>query len=245
MGTVVILYGLMLLAVVYGVTFLLLSSLHYTNNLKGAALNEGDTLVYGSSGVSGLRAQRAFLEARTMLVNADSVSLAVNLSDSTITLEQKGVVLHSAPIHGLKVSRVFGRVHQSDLAMVLSSPMNINDSWSTIPRKRYSLKQAPSDTSAAVPMVMPDTSSREEVSFRLSLDRGIQLDFRQMEYSDHKDGKRLANLINRQESVRIMKDLLAFRVPEYHPVIRLELSEKDARTIYKALPVHAQVALRI
>jgi hypothetical protein len=169
----------------------------------------------------------------------------VNLADSSVTLEQKGVILHTARISRMEVSRVFTRVHASDLAEAFSFPLAIRDTWSTIPRKKYSLKVAPSDTNAQAPLAMPDTSTREQVYFRLSLDRGIQLDVRQMEYSQQDDQKRLSNRINRQESGRIIKDLLAFRIPEYHPVIMLELPEKDARAIYKALPVNAKVALRI
>ncbi len=239
------LYVLMVVAIFYGTSLMVLSSLNYSNAYKRVADNAADTLSYNSPDLGEMRSKRAFLEARAMLVDADSVSLTVNLADSSVTLEQKGVVLHRSKISSMRISRVFRRVHRNDLAEAFSFPLTVNGSTSTIPRKRYSMKMAPSDTSATAPMVMPDTASQEEVFFRLSMDRGIQLDFCQAEYSDHDDEKIMQNRIKRQESGRILKDMLAFKVPDYHPVIRLELPEKDARAIYKALPVNARVALRI
>lgn len=242
--SVLVLYSLMILGLLYGVAFSVASALRYSHSYRILPAGEGQEIIR-SSAENDLGAQRAFLEARTGLVEADSVSLTVNLADSMITIEQKGVILHSASISGIKVSRVFSRIKQEDLSEFLNGPLTINESFSTIARKRYNMKVAPSDTSTYVPMVTPDTASRETVCYRFGLDRGIQLEFRQTEIPQDNLLKKFRRSINRSESQRILKDLLAFRVPDYHPVILIELSEKDARSIYKALPEHARVALRI
>jgi hypothetical protein len=179
------------------------------------------------------------------LVDSDSVSLTVDLADSIITIEQKGVVLHTASINAFNISHVFKRIDRNDLSMALAVPLTIKESVSTIARKRYNVKIAPSDTSNSAPMVTPDTLAGDAVCFRFGLDRGIQLEVRQSEDTDNKTIKEYNSALNRNEYRRILSDLFAFRVPEYHPVIQIELGEKDARAIYKALPVHAKIALRI
>jgi hypothetical protein len=40
-----------------------------------------------------------------------------------------------------------------------------------------------------------------------------------------------------------MKKVVTFRVPEYHPFIKIRLNRADAKIIYRAIPYHGQVAV--
>ncbi len=42
---------------------------------------------------------------------------------------------------------------------------------------------------------------------------------------------------------RTMKSVFIFRVPEYHPFIKMRLPRADAKIIYRALPEHGQIAV--
>jgi hypothetical protein len=240
-----VLYIILVLAVIYVVAFSVLSSVRYARNYTQDLDGKESDSVPSSDEMNELIAQRAFLESRLRLIDIDSVSLSVNLADSSISIEQNGVVLHSAAISFIQASRVFKRIDRDELTRFLAAPLTVHESFSTIPKYRYTVKVAPSDTAAPAPMVTPDTASRETVCFLLTLDRGIQLDIRQEEEPDRKIFRHYKRQVKTKESNRIFNDLIAFRVPDHHPVIRIEIPEKDARTIYKALPVHAKIAIRI
>ena len=240
--TVLGLYLVFVLLVFYVVTLSVLSSFRYASTFPRT---EGDDAGDASPEMTDLRSKRSFLEARMGLVSTDSVSLTVDLADSLVTIEQNGVVLHTARIQSSSVSRVFGRMERKDVMAALAAPLTVKDSYSTIDRKRYTLKVASADSVGAAPMVTPDTSSRETVCFRLGLDMGIQLDIRQAETAEKDTLRRYKRAINHHDTWRIMNDLLAFRIPDYHPVIQVQIPEQDARVIYRALPVHARIALRI
>lgn len=241
--SILLLYLMMVVVLIYGVTFSIMSSVRYARSFAGSQMVNNEDLIAHDTRLDGLTARHALLEAQSRLVDADSVSLVVDLADSLITIEYKGVVLHTAKIDRMNLSRVFKRIDKADLSYALSSPLTIHETASTIERVRYKVKVAPADSSLTLPAVLPDTSMNEVVFYRFGLDRGIQLDIRQTTNGDRDMSKKFKQQIHRRESLRIINDLLAFRVPEYHPVIQVDVSQEDARSIYKALPVHAKIAL--
>lgn len=241
----VILYALMVVLLLYVMVYFVFSSRRYSRSFYQAAENTDQVIGISTPEMSRLKANNAFLSARLSLVKEDSLVLTVNLSDSTLTLEQKGVVLHTAKISLVQASQVLKRIDQDMLSRALEVPLTVHQSFSTISKTRYAIKLAPSDTSEAVPYVMPDTSNMETICFFYEMDRNIGLDIREAGAAEDKEFKKYNRALISRQSKRLIKDLMAFRVPEFYPVIRIELPEKDARVIYKALPVNPKVALRI
>jgi hypothetical protein len=54
----------------------------------------------------------------------------------------------------------------------------------------------------------------------------------------------LFDLNDRLRNIRHnLKAIISFKVPEYHPAIRLRMKKADAKIIYRALPKHGQIAI--
>jgi hypothetical protein len=43
--------------------------------------------------------------------------------------------------------------------------------------------------------------------------------------------------------LRNLKDAARFRVPEYHPYIKIKLPRDDAKIIYRAIPKYARIGI--
>jgi len=241
--TMLLLYSLLVVFVIYAVVFLILSSQAFSKSMK---ITTGDMNFETSSpALQLLNSQRSFLNVRLKLVDEDSVSLTVNLADSTVTIEQKGVILHSARISAIHISRILQSIDPDLLSKRLSSPMQVTNCFSTIPKIKYVLKTVPNDTMVPLMPIMPDTSDNSVVCYRFTMDSGIQIDIKQKGASGSELCKKFNRDLRINESKKIMHELLALRVPQFNPVIFIELPAGDAKSIYKALPVHPKLVVRI
>jgi hypothetical protein len=108
------------------------------------------------------------------------------------------------------------------------------------------IKMAPKDTSEYKPDIIPDTADYEPVNYVMEMENGIVILVYQEEKLNPGDRLhlfgfdlkyRLRNILN------AMKSILTFKVPEYHPFIKLRLPRTDSKIIYRALPEHGQIAV--
>lgn len=221
---------------------------HYPGNqIASADLPEGisnDSLFLALSG------KLAFARARVKMAAADSLGMAVNIPDSIITLELKGVVVRTIKITGVSLPGSFRGIRKPVWHEFLADPVATVSSASSIPREPIMLKIAPRDTSEAslMPDIAVDTSFTEPVIFCLEMSNGIRLTVRESLNNSAIQKPHLGRFILRcsvNDMWESMKHIGHFRVPPYKPEIRLELSGIDARVIYRALPWQSQVALRV
>jgi hypothetical protein len=105
---------------------------------------------------------------------------------------------------------------------------------------------APKDTSEYKPDVMPDTSITEPVNYILEMDRGIRI------YVYQEENMKFSDRINQlsfdlQDRLRdiwsALKRVAVFKIPEYHPFIKIRLPRTDAKIIYRAIPKNGQIAV--
>jgi len=171
--------------------------------------------------------------------------MTINLADSTINLEISGVVVHTTDIKKQRISSILERDEYSVLNM-LAAPFVIEKDYSTIQKEPLMIKMAPKDTSEYQPDIIPDTADFEPVNFILVMENGIRIYVYQEEKLKFGDGfKRfLFDLRDRLNSTALsLAGSITFRVPQYHPFIRIRLARADAKRIYRALPYHGQVGL--
>ena len=83
------------------------------------------------------------------------------------------------------------------------------------------------------------------VCFSFELDRGIVIEVQQSEQKSGQTYKKYKSKLKERYINNITSDLLALRIPQYKPVIQVEIPKKDAKTVFKALPYHAKVALKM
>jgi hypothetical protein len=180
------------------------------------------------------------------MAETDSICLAINLSDSTATLEINGVTVHKAKLLKIKAPKILYKAEEYAISSMLSVPFSVTGNFATIKKEPLMLKIAPKDTSEYKPDILPDTTNSAAVNFIMELDHG----FRLYVYQDTGDdaggafNRMMFDLGDRFSNIwSLVKSIALFKVPEYHPSIRLRLKKTDARIIYRALPVNGQIAL--
>jgi hypothetical protein len=190
-----------------------------------------------------------FLSARLKLAQSDSVGISINLSDKVVTMEIEGVVVRECKILDYKITKGFSRLTRDQLVAWLSDPFTLQRTVATILKAPVVYVKAPKDTTEAneqqtAPTLPADTT----VYFRLFFDRNLTVDINQEETPPAKGKKERFRfrLHNRYFSAReALRTLFRPKDSPYHFWIRLELSREDARIIYRALPEHALMALRL
>lgn len=193
-----------------------------------------------------LEKEAAFLKARTKMSNSDSVCLAINLSDSTVILELQGVMLLKSRIEYMQTSKIFKRIKKNAYLEYLSYPFKIVTDYSTFPKEAFIIKQAPKDTTeTAPPAAKPDTLNKEAFCFNLYLDRNFRVDIRQVDTLKNEQYMEYNKYLRKEKISHLIKSLLKFKVPEYEPWIRIDIPANEAKSIFKALPYHAQVAIKL
>jgi hypothetical protein len=242
---------LILFALYYSVMAILsssqkISAINEEFGFKRDEKNPLDIRIFSDSAYVKLNREKAFYQSRNIMAETDSICLALNLSDSTATLEINGVAVHSAKLLNIQAPKILYKCEEYAISSMLSVPFSVIENFSTIMKEPLMLKIAPRDTSEYKPDILPDTTNSAAVNYIMGLDHG----FRLYVYQDTGDdaGGALNRLIfdmgDRFKNIWAnMKSIAVFKVPEYHPSIRLKLKKADARIIYRALPVNGQIAL--
>jgi|WetSurSiteA1Bulk_404760.scaffolds.fasta_scaffold01788_2 hypothetical protein len=216
--------------------------------LQKSTESNKDDRYYSDSAFIKLTKEKAFLQARTSMAETDSVYMTLNIPDSTAKLAISGVEVHSAKISAMKISKILRSGNEYLISEFFSSPMNIESDLATIKKEPLMIKMAPKDTSEFKPDIIPDTSDYEPVSYILEMDNGIRIficqdadtiasDKNQLFFFDLND--RLRNTWSS------FKRVARFKVPEYHPFIKIRLPKADAKILYRAIPRQGQIAVYI
>jgi len=205
-----------------------------------------DERIFSDSAFVRLNRDMAFTKARIAMAGTDSICLALNLSDSTAILEINGVEVHRAKLSYLHISKVIKKADEYAVSSMLAVPFTIKEDFSTIKKEPLMIKIAPKDTSEYKPDILPDTARIEAVNYMFEMDNGFRLYVYQQNHEEGGGGLRryFFDVNDRFKNIAaIFGKILIFRVPEYHPAIRIRMDRADARIIYRALPRHGQIAL--
>ena len=108
------------------------------------------------------------------------------------------------------------------------------------------IKMAPKDTSEYKPDIIPDTSLVVPVNYILEMTNGTKVYVYQEEGEKFRDRMNLFSFDIKdrfRESWSSLKRVVLFKVPEYHPFIKIRLPRADAKIIYRAIPRYSQVGI--
>jgi hypothetical protein len=210
--------------------------------------NTLDTRFLSDSDYVSLFKEKAFLQAKISMAETDSVSLSLDLTDSTAVLEINGVNVHKVKMKTFKASKLLISGDPVAVASMLSVPLNIIRDYSTIRKEPLMIKMAPKDTSEFKPDIIPDTSDYEPVDYILDTDMGIRVYIYQEEDGKSSDRRRLFffDLNDRlRTTLQSLKSVMVFKIPDYHPYIKIRMPRADAKIIYRAIPRNGQIAVFI
>jgi hypothetical protein len=223
-----------------------LEDLNTDYGFKQDEKGQPDPRIKTDSAYLALLKEKSYFQSRVQMAETDSIYLTMNLSDSVISLEISGVAVHKTIPSEIKISHILRAADDYTLYSMLSKPLTIVKEISSIEKEPLMIKMAPRDTSEYIPDIMPDTADFEPVNFILETDLGIKFYFYQDELIKKADKRHIFffDLSDRLKTILAStKRVLSFKVPEYHPFVRVKIPRADAKIIYRALPVNGQLTV--
>jgi len=225
----------------------LLPGLHLVRALTQAASPDSLTAPYASPSVAdSLRRQAAYLQARLALAEQDVIGLSIDLADSVLQLEVRGVPLRRCPVRDYRAGRALARLTTLE-TRILPALFTLEQATATIPREPIRVVKAPKDTveAAARPASLLPVETRD-VRFILRFAPDLMLVVTQppSSFSEKVRAAVFDAKVRLAEAGRAGSALLQGRLPVHMQHITLELSGEDARAVYQALPSEAKLALR-
>lgn len=214
--------------------------------VKAVDKNGVDQQILKDSNYLVLLKEKAFLQSRIVMAESDSIYLTLNLADSTANIEISGVVVHKSKIKSVKTSKILSTGNENAILSMLATPFTISSAFATIKKEPVMIKMAPKDTSEYKPDIMPDTSITEPVNYILEMKGGIRIYVYQEENVKFND--RMSHFTfdikdRLRDTWSALKSVAVFKVPEYHPFIKIRLPRTDAKIIYRAIPKNGQIAV--
>lgn len=205
-----------------------------------------DERIFTDSAYLKLLKEKAFLQSRITMAETDSIYLTINLADSTMNLEICGVSVYSSKFSRKNLSKMLRSGNEYILSMMFSKPFTVSENMSSIKKVPLMVKMAPKDTSEFKPDIIPDTADVEPVNYIMETDNGTRFFIYQEEKLNPGDGVHRFYFDLRfrlREFARSLKSIISFKIPEYHPYIKLRIPRTDAKIIYRGLPEQGQIAV--
>ena len=194
--------------------------------------------------------KEAFLLASLEMAKDEAIALELNLPDSTVSLLIQGLPVHTTNITGYKYSRILKESDPFLTAGFFSYPFKVLDYTSSVPKIPVIIRKAPKDTAEA--SVLPEPERLEEsnqyVSFKLQLDRKLNLVFEQDSISDLIDKKSIRQYLRKERKGNrkaIRQAFIRAGSYEYIPEIKIELDRSDALVFFRAIPENANITIRL
>ena len=193
--------------------------------------------------------EKLWLEIRYLVAKTDSISLSVNLKDSLLQLELKGVVLKTVKILDFEADQFFHQLTPGAYHHLFATQTQSFVGFSTIPKEAFIIKKAPRDTASVETKPNEIEPARhEDVHWVMMLNNGVVLKTAGTDRYVHTSrwpGRKFWFVQDLKKMLLAFAQTIRFKTPEYHPEIRLVISSEDAKAIYRALPVHPLVCTRL
>ncbi|RPI02490.1 MAG: hypothetical protein EHM72_04025 [Calditrichaeota bacterium] len=195
-----------------------------------------------------LRFEDARLKAQIQLTRLDSIYLFINLVDSFVAIQIRGVTLRESKLSEFYVSSIFEHKRQSaDIYEWMATPFVAHHSWSSFVKHPFKLKNAPKDTLEALQMKQ-DIMQPEPIDgyCRILFDRSILVKMNQIEKPSF-DGRLLKLKYDFAFFYDMTKELLNALIHLESPPLRLtidlHLPQNDIISMYRALPYNCSMTL--
>jgi Glu-tRNA(Gln) amidotransferase subunit E-like FAD-binding protein len=182
------------------------------------------------------------------MARSDSICLTFDVHDSLLILELEGVAIHQAKVSQVTMSPVFNKMHRSALVQLFDTPFRVDSCRATIIKEPIIAQKAPADTiEAARQETVRDTMPPPPATYHLYLNKDITLIIVQADEIDKKNEiyRQFVKTSLQRKVGNIIRNLARFKVPDYRPWIMMFVEQDDAITIYRAIPYHSLVSIRI
>jgi len=259
--------GFLLLVLLPSVSIILitlLSSIHFMQTItlqpvskpvKTTKKAANDSL-YGIPGkpvldreIINLEITEYFWKNRLKTAKKDSITLSIDLIDSIVYLDIRGVPVRECKIKEYEISALLRYARDKGvLATWFADTFVLQDYWATLPKAPIKIKEAPADTNEAKEMVDANPPvEKQDVRFILQLNKNliIQVDQTETFVFTGWFEKHFRNLQFRiEKGIQFVYTLLKLKWPEPELRIKIKLSQSDAKSIFRALPQRAETIVR-
>jgi hypothetical protein len=217
----------------------------YTDSINNP---EKDSLK--SKEILALENEIAFQRSDINLANSDSNYLIIDLIDSMMYLELKGIRLQESKIVDFSVSNFIAKLDPQILNNYISKPFNVERTVSTIEKMVLKTKIAPKNEEEAIAQLQADTIKEklDFVRYTYYLDRDLEIEIVQDSINSEdyiKENKDILLKRKIETLKEIVNSAIEFKSIKYTPSIKIVLQQKDARTIFRSMPYNGMIALRL
>jgi hypothetical protein len=193
--------------------------------------------------------EKAFEQLRLNLAEKDSIYVILDVPDSSILLEIKGVTVKKTKMVRMEASNRLTLITHENLLPWISKPFILQRDLSTIPKAPIVVKQAPKDTIEAAKMsAKPAPLDSTNVFYTLYFDRNLVLEVEQSEPPEKGATEKVETYqkIKRKEFTKSVTDVLRNPQQQDQPMLfKLIISESEARALYRAVPVNTKLILKL
>jgi len=186
--------------------------------------------------------QKLWLENQITLSEEDSMSMGINLKDSILQVQIKGLPLMQSKILFTHPSKFLSELDASNYQKLFGQPTNIISDKSNY-EKRPIRKMKATEGSDAV-LLITDTLIIKRFYWEFVADNNIRIVINGWE--------KAADSVYHQPS--FAWDIFKFRIKskskdasglKFHPTLFLWMDDKEAKAIYRALPKNTKLAIQI
>lgn len=193
--------------------------------------------------------EKAYKEALLKLSEYDSIQMEINHADNTVNLYIKGVLVHQTQVGIFQRDKIFKYMPLMQQVKLFSQPLPVQSHYATIVKEPVVIRHAPKDKlEAALNAWQPDTLIQNPAFLILLVEHGIHLIFEQEKNPTFQDKWKKFNFYNKirlRNSIQAISNFVSLKKQDYHPAITIKMPVDDLRTIYRALPNKAFIAINI
>jgi hypothetical protein len=225
-----------------------IQELHHLVDTDTVFIEKFDSVFYHPEMTKQL-SEKGFREALLRLSDNDSIQLIVNLSDSSVCLSIKGVIIQQTKASQIYTDKLFAKMTGVQRYRLFSQPLQVNTVYASIVKEPVVVRQAPKDTmEAELNAWQPDTLIQNPAFVALSIEYGIHINLEQERnltwYDKRKKVEFYTHLLF-TKTKSSLKHFIGFKKQEYQPVITIKLPVDDLRAIYRALPYEPYVVFKL
>jgi hypothetical protein len=218
-------------------------------NTESSTVSIDDTQLSDVKKIIQKENEKAYQHNRLALAEKDSIYMILNVPDSLLILEIKGVTVKKTRLLDLEMSKRFALISHENLLPWISEPFTLESNLSTIPKEPIIIKQAPKDTIEAAKMSSkPHPPDSTNVFYTFYFDRNLVLEIEQADPPQSGATEKVINYrkIKSEESKRSILQMLKTPEQTDQPMmIKMVISEIDARAIYRAVPSKTRLILKL
>lgn len=196
-----------------------------------------------------LRLDEAYWQSRLELSKQESIGLALDLVDSTVSVEIRGVPVRKCRIRRFDVGNGIPHLqNRSEFLVRMSKPLKILSETATLPKEPIRIEQAPKDSiEASKAAARPFVPEIVDVYFILSFGGDLVLEVKQLEKPSSKNSREFARLRmkrNLGQAGRALRSLARFNLPRHEHRVEITLTREDAKALYRSLSKETGCVLR-